>query len=128
LGSARFVTSYSNRAVVYETAYAPYGESYDGSSSDLNFTGQSQDTLSGLSDFLYREYSPVQGRWVSPDPSGLAAVDPSNPQSWNRYTYVLNNPLRYIDPSGLECVWDDGSFDSADDPQTGSANGCAGQY
>jgi RHS repeat-associated protein len=93
----------------------------------LNFTGQYEDTLSGLYDFLYREYSPVQGRWISPDPAGLAAVDPTNPQSWNRYAYALNSPVRYIDPTGLECVWDDGSFDSEDDAQTGSVGGCQGQ-
>jgi hypothetical protein len=34
-------------------------------------------------------------------PAGLAAVDPTNPQSWNRYSYVGNNPLSSIDPSGL---------------------------
>ena len=34
-----------------------------------------------------RELSSV-GRWLSPDPAGLSAVDPSNPQSWNRYVYV----------------------------------------
>ena len=38
---------------------------------------------------------------MHPDPAGLAAVDPSNPQSWNRYAYVLNNPLRLVDPQGL---------------------------
>jgi len=38
---------------------------------------------------------------MHPDPAGLAAVDPANPQSWNRYAYVLNNPLALIDPLGL---------------------------
>jgi len=51
----------------------------------------------------YREYSPVQGRWISPDPTGLNAVDITNPQSWNRYAYVYNNPLSNIDPWGLAC-------------------------
>jgi hypothetical protein len=31
-----------------------------------------------------REYDTTSGRWLSPDPAGLAAADPSNPQSWNR--------------------------------------------
>jgi hypothetical protein len=53
-------------------------------------------------------------------------VDPTNPQSWNRYVYALNNPLSNKDPLGLECVWDDGSYDSADDPDSGSPGTCAG--
>jgi RHS repeat-associated protein len=127
LGSSRLATTYSNRAVAYDTAYAPFGESYgvQGSSTyDLDFTGQFQGTLNGLDDFLYREYSPVQGRWISPDPSGLSAVDPSNPESWNRYSYASNNPLRYVDPLGLFCVWDNGSYDSNDDSQSGNPGLC----
>ncbi len=46
----------------------------------------------------------AQGRWVSPDPAGIGAVDMTNPQSWNRYAYVLNNPLSFVDPSGRSCV------------------------
>ncbi len=64
---------------------------------------------------------------MSPDPSGLALADITNPQSFNLYSYVLNNPLSFVDPNGLECVWDDGSFDSADDKQTGSHGGCSAQ-
>ena len=67
---------------------------------DLSFTGQDQDTISGMHDFLDRRYMPVQGRWLAPDPMGLAAVDPTSPQSWNRYAYVGNNPLAMI-----ESVW-----------------------
>jgi RHS repeat-associated protein len=107
LGSARLSTSYNGRAMVYDTAYAPYGESYAGAGNvtgDLNFTGQSEDTLSGLYDFLYREDSPGQGRWISPDPLGLNAVDITNPQTWNRYAYLMNNPLSNVDPTGLACA------------------------
>jgi len=114
LGSSRLATGYGNRTMDYDTSYAPYGESYasaGSATSDLDFTGQFQDTMSGLYDFLNREYDPVQGRWISPDPSGLNAVAPNNPQTWNRYAYVLNNPLSYTDPSGLWCVWEDGTHD-----------------
>ena len=48
------------------------------------------------------------GRWLSPDLAGMAAADPTNPQSWNMYAYVLNNPESNIDPSGLSgCNADD---------------------
>jgi RHS repeat-associated protein len=130
LGSARLSTDYTARTMAYDVAYAPYGENYAGSGSataDLNFTGQSQDTASGLYDFLFRKYSPVQGRWLSPDPSELSAVDPTNPQTWNRYAYVFNNPLNATDPLGLFCVWDSGSFDSNDDAGTGKKTSCEDQ-
>jgi RHS repeat-associated protein len=57
-----------------------------------------------------REYHPTQGRWITPAPSGLAAVDMTNPQTWNRYAYVNNNPLSYIDPTGLDLVSCDPEF------------------
>jgi RHS repeat-associated protein len=89
-------------------------------------TGKERDSESGNDYFGARYYASSMGRMLSPDP-GNAGADPTNPQSWNMYSYVLNNPLIYTDPSGEECVWDDGSFDSADDKQTGSAGGCSGQ-
>jgi len=101
LGSARLASTPS-RGVYYDGAYAPYGESYaESGTTDRSFTGQNQDTVAGLYDFMFRQYHAVQGRWVSPDPAGLAAVNPGSPQSWNRYTYVSNNPLGLTDPLGL---------------------------
>lgn len=44
-----------------------------------------------------RVYDPIIGQFLSPDPF---ITDPGNPQNYNRYNYVLNNPLRYTDPSG----------------------------
>jgi RHS repeat-associated protein len=126
LGSAR-LTSSPTRTVLSTTAYAPFGETYAQSgTADLSFTGQNADTVSTDYDFLYREYS-IQGRWTSPDPAGLAAASPSNPQSWNRYAYVLNNPLNLTDPLGLWCVWQDGTHD--DNPIDGGVDsqGCLDQ-
>ena len=44
-----------------------------------------------------REYDPSLGRWLSAD---TIVPGPANPQSLNRYSYVYNNPCKYIDPSG----------------------------
>ncbi len=134
LGSARLFST-PTRTATPAMAYAPFGEGYAGGSAYVQFTSygnqwtvaDSENSGGSLDDFTFRRYSPGQGRWISPDPAGLGGVDPSNPQSWNRYAYVLNNPLGGTDPLGLECVWDDGSYDSADDPDTGSEGGCTGQ-
>ncbi len=100
LGSSRFAST-TSRTVYYDGAYAPFGSPYAQSgTTDVSFTGMNQDTAANVYDFPAREYG-TQGRWPSPDPAGMAAVDPTNPQSWNRYAYVLNNPMAYIDPLGL---------------------------
>jgi RHS repeat-associated protein len=100
LGSSRLATTPSH-ALYSATAYAPFGEPYkQAGTTDLSFTGQDQDTASGMHDFLARKYNPVSGRWLSPDPAGLSQVDPTNPQTWNRYAYVGNSPLNLIDPFG----------------------------
>jgi len=48
---------------------------------------------------LNRHYTPM-GRWMSPDPAGQDAADPSDPQTWNMYAYVRNNPTTLTDPTG----------------------------
>jgi RHS repeat-associated protein len=103
LGSSRLAST-PTRTTFSDTALAPYGEAYAQSgTTDLNFTGMNQDVASGVYDFPAREYGAVPGRWPSPDPAGLAAVNPGNPQSWNRYAYVQNDPLSLTDPQGLDC-------------------------
>jgi len=103
-----------------DVAYAPFGETYSIRNTPyLAFTGQQQGTVSGTYDFLYRKYNPVQGRWISPDPAGLTAVSSANPQSWNRYAYVSDNPLIYGDPLGLDCVY----IDNDTGAQTGFSPG-----
>ncbi|MBS1798186.1 MAG: hypothetical protein JSS95_00005, partial [Acidobacteria bacterium] len=51
----------------------------------------------------FRQYSSTQGRWLSPDPYD-GSYDASDPQSFNRYSYVGNRPLSSFDPSGQLCV------------------------
>jgi RHS repeat-associated protein len=66
------------------------------------FAGMEFDSETGNYYDYARYYSPRLGRFMSPDPADLAAVDPTNPQSWNRYAYVLNNPTSFTDPTGLD--------------------------
>jgi RHS repeat-associated protein len=81
--------------------YYPYGELRTGSAEDLptdyGFTGQRNDSYIKLLDYVARRYDPQIGRFISPD---TIVPDPANPQSLNRYTYVVNNPVKYVDPSG----------------------------
>ncbi len=85
-------------------ARAPFGEpyAYGSGAPPEAFTGQDGDgqRSNPIYWFPERQYVATQGRWISPDLAGLAAADPSNPQSWNRYGYVANNPLALTDPSG----------------------------
>jgi RHS repeat-associated protein len=63
-------------------------------------TGKERDAESGNAYFGARYYQSATGGVLSPDPSGLEYADPANPQSLNRCSCVLNNPLHNIDPSG----------------------------
>jgi len=64
-------------------------------------SGKERDAESGLDYFGARYFSSPQGRFTTPDPM-MASARASNPQTWNRYSYALNNPLRFVDPDGLE--------------------------
>ncbi|MBU1751451.1 MAG: RHS repeat-associated core domain-containing protein, partial [Chloroflexi bacterium] len=55
------------------------------------------DTGTGLLYYGARYYDPLLGRFVSAD---TVVPGAGNPQAFNRYSYVLNNPLRYVDPTG----------------------------
>ena len=102
LGSIRLATS-QGRNVLADIPYGPYGEPYSTRTGTYSpeFTGRELDITSPLYDFIMRENNYIQGRWISPDPAGMAAVDPADPQTWNRYTYVTNGPLNSVDPLGL---------------------------
>src|SRR6185369_12303831 len=67
------------------------------------FTSHERDSETGLDYMQARYYQGLQGRFTSADPL-LASGRPPNAQSWNRYSYVLNNPIRLTDPTGCEGI------------------------
>ena len=79
--------------------FDPWGTVRSGASSATlrNYTGQYLDGT-GLLFYNARYYDPVLARFVSPDPIG---INLNNPQTRNRFAYVLNNPLKYTDPTGF---------------------------
>ncbi|MGO4881090.1 MAG: RHS repeat-associated core domain-containing protein, partial [Bryobacteraceae bacterium] len=66
------------------------------------YTGKERDAESGLDFFGARYFSGAQGRFTSPD-EPFADQHPEDPQSWNLYGYVRNNPLKNTDPNGKDC-------------------------
>ncbi len=67
------------------------------------FSSKERDAETGLDNFLARYFSSPQGRFTSPD-QPFNDQYASDPQSWNLYSYVRNNPLRFWDPNGEACV------------------------
>ena len=102
LGTVSVATNQS-QVVLARTLNLPYGgvRWTDGTMpTDWGFTGQKDDTYIKLIQMSARWYAPQIGRWISPD---SVVPDLANPQSFNRYGYVHNNPLRYTDSSG-HCI------------------------
>jgi RHS repeat-associated protein len=101
--------------VTQQAAYAAFGDGLfsPGGGSCCNlaagmYDSAWQDSANNTYHTLNREYSPSQGRWLTPDPAGLTAMDLSKPQTWNRYAYALNNPVMHSDPTGLDdCLEED---------------------
>jgi RHS repeat-associated protein len=80
-------------------AYFPFGTTRTSTGTlptDKEFTGQRLDST-GLYYYGARYYDPSIGRFISAD---TIVPNPANPQSLNRYSYCLNNPLKYVDPTG----------------------------
>ncbi|HEX9742385.1 MAG TPA: RHS repeat-associated core domain-containing protein [Nitrospiraceae bacterium] len=101
LGSSHVVTDSSGQ-VVGVSQYTPYGEPVAHGSTPpapgpFGFTGQRRDDSTGLYYYHARYYDPELGRFTQPDPF---VQDPADPQTLNRYSYVRNNPVNYVDPSG----------------------------
>jgi RHS repeat-associated protein len=111
LGSTRLETNASGQQVKCSD-YVPFGEEipagYGGRPSCFNsndnrikYTGKERDGETGLDYFLARYYSGAQGRFTSPDPL-MASAYIADPQTWNRYAYVRNDPINMVDPYGMD--------------------------
>ena len=114
LGTPRIITNELGQ-VKARRDFMPFGEelyvNVGGRSTNLNygtsedeirqkFTGYERDNESSLDFAQARMYNFQHGRFTAVDPL-LESGTPNNPQSWNRYTYTFNNPLNYVDPTGL---------------------------
>jgi RHS repeat-associated protein len=97
LGSTRqIIDSVSTNSMKRD--YYPFGENQTaaGDSIQFQFTGKELDNKSGLYYFGARYYDPSMGRWLAPDPMAGKFPDISP------YNYCHNNPLRMVDPTGME--------------------------
>jgi RHS repeat-associated protein len=102
LGSVSIVLD-ENGGILEQQRFLPFGQPrvmspyLSVASTDYTYTGQRDLPDTGLMDYKARFYSPALGRFIQPDTIIPSAA---NPQSWNRYSYVTNNPLQYTDPTG----------------------------
>ena len=100
LGTPQMVTD-SQNTIVWEASYKPFGEAVVNPKStvqnNFRFPGQYYDQETGLHYNYHRYYDPKIGRYLRPDPIGLAG-------GLNLYTYAENNPVNAFDPFGLELV------------------------
>lgn len=123
LGTPRMIVDASGSlSSVSRHDYLPFGEELGAgvggrtpqqgySASDVirqKFTDKERDAETGLDYFGARYFGSSQGRFISPDPL-LSSSRSLQPQSWNKYSYVINRPLSLVDPNGLDWgQWDDG--------------------
>jgi RHS repeat-associated protein len=107
LGSIAVITD-ENGAVLERLSFDAWGKRRFANGADdptgsitsqttRGFTGQEELAAVGLVHLNGRVYDPLVARMTSADP---VVPDPTNGQAWNRYSYVINNPLAFTDPSG----------------------------
>lgn len=105
LGTTRLISDDQGVRGLLET-YKPFGgytTTPQAGAEELQFAGHERDDLgsnsAGHLDYMHaRYYSATAGRFLAMDPA--ASYDPTSPQTWNRYSYALNNPMAYVDPDG----------------------------
>jgi len=103
LGSAAITNAAGT--LCYDADFYPIGGELaftNNCSQSYKFAGMEQDSETGEYHTQFRQYTANLSRWLSPDPSGTAAVSLTNPQTWNMYAYVTNNPTTLTDATGLD--------------------------
>ncbi len=111
---------------VWQGQFAPFGQELDNQNTTMRFkfTGKERDAESGLDYFGARYYGSSIGRFMSPDDDSGEHAD--QPQSWNLYSYVQNNPITNTDPDGHDCVVQSRIDDTHESISVSSGN-CAGK-
>ncbi|MCI0556432.1 MAG: Tox-REase-5 domain-containing protein [Anaerolineae bacterium] len=107
LGSTSLTTNASGQ-IVSELRYKAWGEvrypanGQNPGPSDYTYTGQYSDSYINLLWYGSRHYDPELGRFIQPD--SIVPLASQGVQAWDRYAYVNNSPLSYVDPSGHDAV------------------------
>lgn len=103
VGSVRAVTDQQGQ-VIRRHDYHPFGagDGVAAGTDSLRFTGKERDPESGLDYFGARYYAQRTGRFTTVDPILDIESALVEPQLWNRYAYVTNNPFRFRDPDGRQ--------------------------
>ncbi len=117
LGSPRVITDDTGNMVGGIQQFTPFGSGGSVGAGALQFTGHERDQsmlgggTTALPDYMHaRYYDPNLGRFLSVDPVLDVKRAMREPQSWNRYSYVVNNPINRIDPDGrVDQNWDGGA-------------------
>jgi RHS repeat-associated protein len=118
LGTPRMIADQTGSlANVKRHDYLPFGEElyagvsnrttqqgYTGDNVRQKFTLKERDNETGLDFLNSRYYAASQGRFTSADPVFLSPKRLLNPQQLNLYAYAVNNPLYFVDPSGMEVI------------------------
>ena len=97
---------------------------------DLAFTGQRNidaqgNAPLGLMDYNARMYDSLLARFIQPD---TIISDQSSPQTWNRYSYVQNDPIGLTDPTGHHCADEDSNGNCPEDPGYDGGSNSNGEY
>jgi RHS repeat-associated protein len=121
LGSPHLLTG-ENGQVLDELSFTAFGKRRNAqwantdplgpALSTISYTGHEADDDIGLINMRGRQYDPKLGQFIQPDPIVQA---PDFSQSWNRYAYVFNNPLKFVDPTGYQTSGSEEGSGSSDE-------------